>query len=139
MARNDLIQFRVSTEDKERIRSRAQSVGLTLTEFARERVLESIGGKKVAVPKRKGQARGSDSSASNEGAKQEPVPRTPEERFKADVREAADSDQPAEVTVQAGTAETQEVFVKRRTTQLYGQGNTMRVAKRLAKAEWRNR
>lgn len=134
MSRNDLIQFRVSTEDKERIRRRAQAIGLTITEFARDRTLEGIGGRPAAVPRRKGQARVPKTDG-------EPVPRTEEERHKGQLRKAVAEGKSIDVQVQAGSAEPQdrEAFVKRRTTQIHGQGKTMRLAKQLAEAEWRNR
>jgi len=120
--RVDVMRFRTSPAETARIKERAIASGMKLPDFLRARAL----GQKPRGLQRP-----------------EPEPQRPPAR-------------PVNPTVAAAAVERQEVadeveeaklrdeeaydaFVERRTRQLYGQGKTMLVARRLVKEEWENR
>lgn len=129
MSRYNLIQFRVSDDEKAAVRRGAEAAGKTLTKYARDLVLASLGGGTVIpMPERKGQAGGSDSSiAKNEGAKAEPAAKVPPV-VAAEVAEARLEDN-----------EAREAFIGRRTREHHGHGHTTPVARQMAVRDWEQR
>jgi predicted S18 family serine protease len=109
MPRDKLIQVRVDDAERAIIEENAAAAGKKPSVYLRELGLEPAKARVVTV---------APSIAE----------RVETEEVQAEVAEAALTDDPAE-----------QSFLERRTRQLVGQGNTTRVARSLAKAEWRAR
>lgn len=106
MARGTVLQVRVSAEEKEQIQARAAAAGKPVSEFVRERAL----GEATVTLK--------VASTSRE-------PAAPRERT------------PAPPPPLAPTGESEAEFLERRTIQIHNaSGQTMLVARRMARAEW---
>jgi hypothetical protein len=119
--RGNLIQIRVSDEEKARIGGRAAAAGSdSLSEYLRDLALGNvepmISSTAISLP------------AEQKGASMpEPAPRTPPV-VEAEIEEAQMEDEAA-----------REAFIDRRAKALFGAGNTSRVARSMAEDEWRNR
>jgi hypothetical protein len=137
VSRYNLIQFRVSDEEKASVRAVAESQGKTTTGYCRDLVLASLGGG-VTIPVAGGRERpgGSVSSTADAGAKADPVLARTVGAIPVDAGTTPGSLTP-KVPPMVNAA--REAFIDQRANELHGRGATTQVARWIAAQEWARR